>query len=54
VQYLLAGATLVGVGTAGMVNPRAPERIVRELGDWCASHGVRSLGELRGTLDWPA
>ena len=30
-QYLRAGATLVAIGTASMVNPRVPERIVREL-----------------------
>lgn len=30
-QYLAAGAALVGVGTAALADPRAPERIVREL-----------------------
>ncbi len=30
-QYLAAGAALVGVGTAALVDTRAPERIVREL-----------------------
>jgi dihydroorotate dehydrogenase (NAD+) catalytic subunit len=30
-QYLRAGAALVAVGTASMVNPRVPERIVRDL-----------------------
>jgi dihydroorotate dehydrogenase (NAD+) catalytic subunit len=52
-QYILAGATLVGVGTAGMVDPRAPERIVGELERWCARHGVTSLESVRGSLQWP-
>jgi dihydroorotate dehydrogenase (NAD+) catalytic subunit len=30
-QYLRAGASLVAIGTASMVDPRVPERIVREL-----------------------
>jgi dihydroorotate dehydrogenase (NAD+) catalytic subunit len=30
-QYLAAGASLVAVGTAALADPRAPERIVREL-----------------------
>jgi dihydroorotate dehydrogenase (NAD+) catalytic subunit len=30
-QYLAAGATLVAVGTAALADPRAPERIAREL-----------------------
>jgi dihydroorotate dehydrogenase (NAD+) catalytic subunit len=52
-QYVLAGASLVGVGTAALRDPRAPERIVRELTDWCARHGVRQLDDLVGTLEWP-
>jgi len=53
-QYIMAGATLVGVGTAGMVDPRAPERIVQELERWCVEAGVSSLASLRGTLEWPS
>jgi dihydroorotate dehydrogenase (NAD+) catalytic subunit len=30
-QYLRAGASLVGIGTAALADPRLPERIVREL-----------------------
>jgi dihydroorotate dehydrogenase (NAD+) catalytic subunit len=30
-QYLRAGAALVAIGTASMVDPRVPERIVRDL-----------------------
>ncbi len=54
VQYLLAGATLVGMGTAAMKDPRAPERVIKELASWCASHRVASLTEIIGTLEWPA
>jgi dihydroorotate dehydrogenase (NAD+) catalytic subunit len=54
VQYMLAGATLVGMGTAAMKDPRAPDRVVRELASWCASHRVKSLEEIIGTLEWPA
>ncbi len=53
-QYIMAGATLVGVGTAGMVDPRAPERIVSDLERWCGRHGVTSLADVRGTLEWPS
>jgi dihydroorotate dehydrogenase (NAD+) catalytic subunit len=54
VQYLLAGASLVGVGTASLVDPRAPERIVRDLRSWCERHAVRDVAELIGALEWPA
>ena len=52
-QYIMAGASLVGMGTAAMRDPRAPERVIRELGAWCSSHGVRNIQDLRGTLEWP-
>jgi dihydroorotate dehydrogenase (NAD+) catalytic subunit len=54
VQYMLAGATLVGMGTAAMRDPRAPERVIRELRQWCDAHRVNSLSEIVGTLEWPA
>lgn len=53
VQYLLAGASLVGVGTAMLRDPRAPERIARDLAAWARRHGVRDLSTLTGTLQWP-
>ncbi len=52
-QYLLAGASLVAVGTAALANPRTPERIVHELTQWCAKHHIASLAALSGTLEWP-
>lgn len=52
-QYLLAGASLVGMGTAAMQDPRAPERVVRDLARWCERHGVRDVSALVGALEWP-
>jgi dihydroorotate dehydrogenase (NAD+) catalytic subunit len=52
-QYIIAGASLVGIGTAAMRDPHAPERIVRDLERWCAAHGVTDIQELSGTLEWP-
>ncbi|MEX2153710.1 MAG: dihydroorotate dehydrogenase [Gemmatimonadaceae bacterium] len=53
-QYIMAGATLVGVGTAALRDPRSPERIIREMEQWCDRHNVGSVVELRGTLEWPS
>ena len=52
VQYLLAGASLVAIGTAALRDPRAPERVVRELEAWCRAHDVRAVRDLTGTLEW--
>jgi dihydroorotate dehydrogenase (NAD+) catalytic subunit len=53
VQYLLAGASLVGVGTAALRDPRAPERIVRQMRQWADRQGIRDLTSIIGTLKWP-
>jgi dihydroorotate dehydrogenase (NAD+) catalytic subunit len=50
-QYLVAGATLVGIGTAMLRDPRAPERVVAGLARWCAEHGVKRIGEVVGALE---
>ena len=54
VQYVLAGASLVGIGTAALAQPRRPERIVRDLARWCDRHGIGTLSSLRGALEWPS
>ena len=48
VQFLLAGATAVQVGTATFADPAAPARILRDLGRWCDERGVASVAELVG------
>ncbi|MFN0100161.1 MAG: dihydroorotate dehydrogenase [Gemmatimonadaceae bacterium] len=53
VQYLMAGASVVAVGTAGMADPKLPARLVRDLSLWCDRHGVARLTDLVGTLEWP-
>jgi dihydroorotate dehydrogenase (NAD+) catalytic subunit len=52
VQYIIAGASLVAMGTAAMQEPRLPVKVVADLEKWCSRHGVKSLVELRGTLQW--
>ena len=53
-QYLIAGASLVAIGTAALRDPRLPERLVKGLDAWCRDHGVRAVSDLTGTLEWPA
>jgi dihydroorotate dehydrogenase (NAD+) catalytic subunit len=51
-QYLLAGASLVALGTASMRDPRTADRLVRGLERWCARHNVRSIRDVIGSLEW--
>lgn len=48
VEFLLAGAAAVEVGTATFADPRAPRRILGEFQDWCDRHGVTEVAELIG------
>lgn len=54
VQYLMAGASLVAVGTAALADPKLPARLVRDLGRWCDAHEVSRVADLIGTLEWPS
>jgi len=51
VEFLLAGATAVQVGTASYADPRAVERLVKELESWCRSNGVEKVSNLTGALE---
>jgi dihydroorotate dehydrogenase (NAD+) catalytic subunit len=48
VEFLLAGATAVQVGTANYWDPRATEKIVQELGRWAKEHRLGTIRELIG------
>lgn len=50
VEMLLAGASVVGVGTATFADPRATLRILAELARWCDHHGVARVADLTGAL----
>lgn len=53
-EFLIAGASLVQVGTATFWDPQAPARIARELAELLPALGVKRVGELVGTAEWPA
>src|SRR5262249_53396877 len=50
IEFMLAGASAVQVGTASYWDPRATEKIVAELARWCAEHEVSRIGELTGAM----
>lgn len=49
-EFIIAGAAAVQVGTANFTDPLAMPRIIRGMDAWLDAHGVASVGELRGTL----
>jgi dihydroorotate dehydrogenase (NAD+) catalytic subunit len=50
VEFMLAGATAVQVGTASYWDPVATEKIVGELENWCTLHRIEKVAELTGAL----
>jgi dihydroorotate dehydrogenase (NAD+) catalytic subunit len=50
IEFLLAGATAVEIGTASYWDPCATEKIVDELQEWCSEHHVARIAELTGGL----
>ncbi|MBW4026921.1 MAG: dihydroorotate dehydrogenase [Acidobacteria bacterium] len=51
VEFMLAGATAVQVGTASYADPRAVEHIATGLERWCARNHVERVSDLTGKLD---
>jgi dihydroorotate dehydrogenase (NAD+) catalytic subunit len=48
IEYMLAGATAVQVGTASFWDPCATEKIVDEVEHWCIEHRVARIADLVG------
>jgi dihydroorotate dehydrogenase (NAD+) catalytic subunit len=49
-QFIMAGATAVQVGTANFVDPTATIKIIDGLQDYCQRHGVSNITDLIGII----
>jgi dihydroorotate dehydrogenase (NAD+) catalytic subunit len=50
-EFLIAGATAIQVGTANFVNPRATIEIVEGIEDFLIERGIPSIRDIVGTLE---
>ena len=50
VEFLIAGANAVQVGTASFRDPGVSGRLVRDLARWCEKRGLERVADLTGTL----
>ena len=48
IQFMMAGASAVAVGSATMVDPMAPLRIAREMEEWLDEHDIPSVKDIIG------
>ena len=51
IEFMLAGATAVAVGTANFTNPTATVDVINGIIDYCEQAGVADVNELVGALD---
>ena len=49
-QFLIAGATMVAVGTANFVNPRAPLEVLEGIKEYMKNNKMENIKELIGSL----
>ena len=50
VEFLLAGASAIAVGTATFADPAAPIRVLNELNEWLDQHNIKSVSEIIGQV----
>lgn len=51
VEFMLAGATAVAVGTANFMNPQATVNVIDGIIDYCEEQGVNDVNDLIGALE---
>ncbi len=50
-EFILAGATAIEVGTANFIDPAVTVKIVDYMSDYCMRHGVNDITELIGAIN---
>lgn len=50
IEFLIAGATAVAVGTANFIDPSTPIRVIEGIEAYLRRHGMRSVSALTGSL----
>lgn len=50
VEFFMAGATAVEIGTANFVDPQASAKIARGINDWLDRHGYGNISEIVGII----
>lgn len=51
IEFLMAGATAVEIGTANFIDPTTTIRVIDGMNEWLDSHGVKDVHEIIGCLE---
>ena len=50
IEFLMAGATAVEIGTANFIDPTSTIRVIDGINEWLDNHGVKDVHEIIGCL----
>lgn len=50
IEFMLAGATAVQVGTANFIDPAVTMKIIDGIEDYCQRHGIKDINEIIGEI----
>ena len=50
IEFMIAGATAVQVGTANFIDPAVSVKIINGINDYLEQHNIKSVKELTGSL----
>lgn len=46
IEFMIVGASAVQIGTLNFIDPTAPEKMIKELEDYCITAGIQKLSDL--------
>lgn len=49
IEFMIVGASAVQIGTLNFIDPTAPERMVKEIEEFCISNRIEKLSDLTGS-----
>ena len=50
IEFLLAGAKAVEIGTANFIDPSITIKIIQEIDDYCARHSISDINDIIGLI----
>ncbi len=51
IEFIMAGATAVEIGTANFIDPRTTQKVAEGIGVWLDAHGVADVNEIIGCAE---
>ena len=51
IEFLMAGATAIEIGTANFIDPTVTVKVIEGIGEWLDRHGIADVNEIIGALE---